>query len=150
MSWLSDTANVDYDIFVYGLFCTPCLYGENAAHIQTHPSCISQSLAYSILLFSSHVVGSAIGNFIVPHNPCVLNTFGILCSSIMIGKFGGEMRTKFRQKYNIDGNANDDILTHCMCSPCAVCQEAQEIRLRNTNILDHDYHEIPHVQTMKY
>ena len=150
MSWLSDKKEVDYDIFVYGLFCTPCLFGENAAHVQSHPSCISQSLAYIMLNCSSYVVGSAIGNLIVPHNPYVLSSFGILCSSMMVGMLGGDMRTKLREKYYINGNKTNDSIIHCMCSPCAVCQEAQEIRLQNTNIIDHEYHQIPDVQSMKH
>lgn len=152
MSWLSEKGEnhcTDYDIFVYGLYCTPCLFGENAEHIQKHPSCISQTFAYSLLFFSSHFVGAGLGNLIVPNNPYVINAFAFLCSSIMIGHYGGQMRTKLRQKYNIDGNRTNDIITHCMCSPCAVCQEGQEIRLRNNNILDFDYHEIPQVQSMK-
>ena len=37
MSWLSEKGEnhcTDYDIFVYGLYCTPCLFGENAEQVK--------------------------------------------------------------------------------------------------------------------
>ena len=33
MSWSTTSNPIDYDILTYGLFCTPCLFGENAFSI---------------------------------------------------------------------------------------------------------------------
>ena len=39
------------------------------------------------------------------------------------------LRTKVRQAKGIDGNRCTDCLTHCICGPCAVYQEARELNV---------------------
>ena len=39
------------------------------------------------------------------------------------------LRTKVRQAKGIDGNRCTDCLTHCICGPCALYQEAKELNI---------------------
>lgn len=137
MSWSTKTHTIDYDIITYGLFCTPCLFGENAFSITKHPSCVSYALSYNILILSSQMSGAIIGSLTMPHNIYIGTVIGALLSSAFIGHHAGNIRTKLREKYGIDGSFNEDFWAHFFCSPCAVCQEAHEIRCQNNaNILD--------------
>ena len=146
--WL--TNDVDYDILSYGAFCTPCLYGENAYSVTRHPSCVSYALSYALLASSFNMVGALVGNAVMPQNPYMILCCSSLFSSGAIGHFAGKQRTEIREKYGIDGTVEEDACVHFLCSPCGVCQEAQEIRERNKNVLDHvDYHAIPEPQIMK-
>lgn len=143
MNWLSKYP--EYDILLYGFLCTPCLYGENASHINGHPSCIAHSIAYMSLIIGGNIIGGVVGNCLVQNNPYVMNAFSILFSSMVIGEFAGTTRTNLRKKYSINGNTNNDKIIHCLISPCGVCQEAQEIRERNNNVV-YGYTEIPKIQ----
>lgn len=137
MDWKSKEHGIDYDILTYGLFCNTCLFSENAYSITKHPSCVSYALSYNIIIISAQMTGLLISSIIFPHNICASTTFGTLLSNTIIGHYAGNMRTKIREKYDIDGNLQEDFCVHFGCSPCAVCQEAQEIRFHsNTNILD--------------
>lgn len=137
MSWSTRNNIIDYDIITYGLSCTPCLFGENAFSITKHPSCVSYALSYNILILSSQMSGAIIGSLTMPHNIYIGTVIGTLLSSAFIGHYAGNMRTQIRDKYGIDGSATEDFWTHFYCSPCAVCQEAHEIRCQNNvNILD--------------
>lgn len=145
--WIA--GNIDYDIFIYGMCCTPCLYGENAYSITRHPSCVSYALSYALLAMSFNMLGSCVGNALIPENPYMILACSSLFSSIGIGYFAGKNRQEIRKKYGINGSLDDDMCSHFICSPCGVCQEAQEIRERNKNVLDYDYHAIPEPQIMK-
>lgn len=140
MTWRNKYNQCEYDILMYGLFCQPCLFGENTSSIMKHPSCISHTFSYSALGFSSSWLGSLLGNVICPGSDLAMIGGSSLCYGCLIGTYGGEMRTRLRQKYGINGTPNQDVLMHFFCSPCAVCQEAQEIRLRKN---ENHYHEIP-------
>ena len=139
MDWNVKSVQCDYDILMYGIACHPCLFGENSAHVIEHPSCISHTMAYLGLMFSSNWLGIYISECISPGSQIIAFTSSSLCSSCMIGTYGGEMRTKLRHRYGIDGDKNQDFLVHFLCSPCATCQEAQEIRLRKN---EHFYYDI--------
>lgn len=39
-------------------------------------------------------------------------------------------RRKIRNKYLIEGNLCEDCMFHCFCSPCAVCQEYTEVKIK--------------------
>lgn len=146
--WL--TNDVDYDIIMYGAFCTPCLYGENAYSVTQHPSCVSYALSYALLAASFNMVGAFVGNAVLPQNPYMILCCASLFSSGAIGNFAGKQRSDIRKKYAIDGTVEEDTCVHFLCSPCGVCQEAQEIRERNKNVLDYEhYHAIPEPQIMK-
>ena len=142
MSWLTKFPNIDFDIMIYGALCTPCLFGENSTEIHKHPSCKSNTIAYSSLLVTGNIWGHIIGNAISPGSTLSVSIADCLCTGMMIGTYGGEMRSKLRNNYNINGKKLDDSCFHCLCSPIAVCQEAQEIRNRKemqpTTILDLD------------
>lgn len=137
MSWSTRTNAIDYDIVTYGFFCTPCLFGENAYSIKKHPSCLSYALSYNMLILSSQITGAFIGSVSMPYNVYIGSVIGVLLSNAFIGHYAGNIRTQLRDKYDIDGSVCEDFWTHFCCSPCAVCQEAHEIRCRNNvNILD--------------
>jgi Cys-rich protein (TIGR01571 family) len=39
-------------------------------------------------------------------------------------------REKLREKYGLEENACEDCFITCCCAPCAICQEAREIKTR--------------------
>lgn len=142
--------DVDCDILMYGTFCTPCLYGENAYSVTQHPSCVSYALSYALLGMSFNMLGSCVGNALLPENPYMILSCASLFASGAIGCFAGKNRQDIRDKYGIRGTIDEDVCVHAICSPCGVCQEAQEIRERNKNVLDYqNYHTIPEPQIMK-
>ena len=150
MIWSTKTNNIDCHIVTYGLFCTPCLFGENAFSITKHTSCVSYTLSYNILILSAQMTGALLSTITIPYNPYVGTIIGTLLSSAFIGYYAGNMRTKLRDKYDIVGSTNEDFCTHFCCSPCAVCQEAHEIRCQNiVNILDDidNYGSVPLITT---
>ena len=139
MSWYTTFPLIDYDILLYGMLFPPCLYGENAAKIEEHPGCISHAIGYSGMTISGHYCGAIIGNAIVPGNHLAFTIGSLLCTSSFIGIYAGNTRTNLRKKYMIDGNKKNDSCHHFVCSPIALCQEAQEIRTRqNTSKVDID------------
>lgn len=127
MSTWQSTCPFDFNILVYGFFCTPCLFGENAYTIDQRSSCVSYTLSYIAVALSAQMFGASIG-YLLSHDPSVLSICSNVCSDCAIGMYAGDMRTKIRHKYGLSGTKETDDLFHCMCSTCAVCQEAQEIR----------------------
>ena len=136
---------VDCDIMIYGLLCTPCLFGENAVVINKHPSCFSHALTYLVIVISFHLMGGYVGNMILYKNPYVISACGTFCTSLAISEYAGNIRSQIRSYYGIYGSLRNDRLMHCLFSPCAVCQEAQEIRWRNSITVRHS---IPEHQMM--
>lgn len=45
--------------------------------------------------------------------------------------FAGSFRSEVRNKYNLSEEPCSDCLVHFFCSPCAVCQEARELKVRD-------------------
>mmetsp|Transcript_5458 Transcript_5458/g.12087 ORF Transcript_5458/g.12087 Transcript_5458/m.12087 type:complete len:273 (+) Transcript_5458:167-985(+) len=45
--------------------------------------------------------------------------------------FAATYRGALRAKYNLPAEPCGDCCVHCFCTPCAVCQEARELRIRN-------------------
>jgi Cys-rich protein (TIGR01571 family) len=57
--------------------------------------------------------------------------FAPCCCSLMLCCVGGAMnRGKIRDRYLIQGSFCSDCLVHCLCTPCAICQEYSEVRNR--------------------
>lgn len=139
----------DYDIMLYGTFCTPCLFGENAQSIHGHPSCVSYALSYSLLAMSANMVGAMLGNCLYP-NPYMISGCSTLWTSVSIGLYAGNTRTEIRDKYNeTEGTKEGDVCIHFLCSPCGVCEEAQYIRDRSSEPQHVAYAPIPEPQVMK-
>mmetsp|Transcript_27483 Transcript_27483/g.74351 ORF Transcript_27483/g.74351 Transcript_27483/m.74351 type:complete len:102 (+) Transcript_27483:85-390(+) len=42
--------------------------------------------------------------------------------------YGGSTRTMVRNKYGLNETPCSDCCVHCWCSPCAVCQEARQLK----------------------
>ncbi|GBG77129.1 hypothetical protein CBR_g23455 [Chara braunii] len=56
---------------------------------------------------------------------CLLQSF---CGLACLYSWG--FRTKLRRKYNLPEEPMPDILVHCCCMHCALCQEYKELRYR--------------------
>ncbi|KAG2489090.1 hypothetical protein HYH03_012316 [Edaphochlamys debaryana] len=56
--------------------------------------------------------------------PCCLY-FWCRC---MVCMFASDVRHEIRAKYNLRPEPCNDLVTHLFCSPCALCQEAREVR----------------------
>ena len=149
-NWKS--ACIDIDILIYGGFCTPCVFGENAYKVDQRTSCPKYTISYSIVALSSQMLGAMMGNFIIPLDPTTMTLCANLCNNFAIGIYAGNMRTKMRNKYLLSGSQEKDIVLHFMFTSCAICQEAQEIREQSkTEELNH-YHQyaiIPEIQAME-
>ena len=141
MSDVWKSTGCDFDICMYGTFCNPCLFGENSSHVVAYPSCFAQAAAVTFLYYSFNITGAILdstcfyGNTLV--STLLSTSFGCL-SCIMTGMYSSDTRTKLRERYNIEGSELEDLILHCLCHPCTVCREAQEIRHRTNNrsILD--------------
>lgn len=144
----------DLDVCIYGTLCNPCLFGENSSHVISYPSCFAQTIAVLFLYYSLNVTGVILdstcfyGESVA--SALISTSFGCL-SCLLTGMYTGNIRTKIREKYNIEGTDSEDLLLHCLCHPCSVCREAQEIRhrTRNTNYLDDMEMLAPRYQEMK-
>lgn len=153
--WKTNKTMCEYDILLYGILLHPCLYGENTSHMVKHPSCVSHTLSYTGLGLSGSCLGSMLGYLIFPGSEFWLSLCSTMGTSIFIGTYAGNMRTRLRKKYNIEGDKCDDMIAHAICSPCAICQEAQEIRNRDSdsneyrNIQSEEWKPIPQEMTRK-
>lgn len=59
-----------------------------------------------------------------------LTTDGFCCPS------GFWTRRLIRIKYNIEPDEKGDCVKFCFCQPCAVCQDAREIKMRKEADVD--------------
>lgn len=140
---------IDLDILVYGYFCTPCLFGENAHKVNEQASCLSFTCSYTGLALSSQLMGMMIGNFIIPMDPEMMALCASCCNAVTIGVYAGHMRTHLRNHYLLSGSSEKDMCIHCLCTMCAVCQEAQEIRAqKKSEDMERQYMPLPELQTM--
>ncbi|KAK9833117.1 hypothetical protein WJX74_007900 [Apatococcus lobatus] len=96
-SWHHDLCDCmgDCGICCCGLWCLPCLYGDNNKQLR----------------------GSGAG-------PCCLYFWLSCCVCFIAGPF----REELRERHNLQERPCGDCCVHCCCSPCAVCQEAREIK----------------------
>jgi Cys-rich protein (TIGR01571 family) len=84
----------------YGYWCTPCLFGSNAEKIDDQ-NCVLMCGLYLILA---------------------------QCSLCWIPHY--VERQKLRKKYNLKEDPCHDCPTTACCGPCALCQEAREMKAR--------------------
>lgn len=99
----------------YGLFCAPCLYGQNVESLPREEVCCGGNAWGSCLVFS--LLG-AVGAHCLVHS---------------------RTRRWIRNKYNISGrSAGDFFITWC-CAPCALAQETRELRLRKTQAVEYGF-----------
>ncbi|CAF4438012.1 unnamed protein product [Rotaria socialis] len=88
---------------LYGFCCTPCLFGANAEKISEKNCCLMCCL---------YLVLGSVYLCWVPHY---------------------FERQKLREKYNLKSNPScGDCPTTLLCSPCALCQEARELKARES------------------
>lgn len=135
------TKGCDLDVCIYGTFCNPCLFGENSSHVISYPSCFAQTIAVVFLYYSLNVTGGIIGCSSLDAKALGSALLSVSCSCLsclLTSLYTKGIRTRIREKYNIEGTDSEDLLCHCLCLPCSVCREAQEIRYRtkNTHFLD--------------
>ncbi|CAF2074792.1 unnamed protein product [Rotaria magnacalcarata] len=103
--WKEDLCDCcsDFPVCCYGWCCTACLFGSNAEQISGKNCCL-MCCAYQILA---------------------------LCALYWVPHY--YERQKLREKYNLKPNPScGDCLTACCCSPCAICQEARELKARDS------------------
>jgi len=94
------------------------------------PYCCGYMGSYIIGGLSFVIYGSIIANIggftLTPHITNILANVG---APLCLGCYAGKFRTRLRNKYNIQGSYANDCMIHSLISPCALCQEAEEIRL---------------------
>ncbi|CAF4539734.1 unnamed protein product [Rotaria socialis] len=95
----------DVDTCVYGLWCLPCLFGQNAKQIDG-TDCTTMCCLYSLL--------GCLGMCWIPH---------VLKRKIL------------RQKYSLREEPCEDSFATCCCGPCAVCQETRELKARGMQLI---------------
>ncbi|CAF3096056.1 unnamed protein product [Rotaria socialis] len=93
----------DVHVCCYGFWCCCCLYGENAEKINNRSKCLTHCCMYSFM-----------------------SLFGCCCLMHTVKR--GQLRTK----YNLEEDVCADCLMTCCCPPCAICQEAREIKVRGS------------------
>ncbi|CAG9329920.1 unnamed protein product [Blepharisma stoltei] len=55
------------------------------------------------------------------------------CYSAVLCCIGAAInRGKIRDRYLINGSCFSDCLLHCLCGPCAACQEYREVNVRES------------------
>jgi len=91
----------DAHICCYGCWCCCCLYGQNAAKIDNHSTCLTHCCAYSLM-----------------------SLIGCCCFIHAVE------RGQLREKYGLEEHVCGDCFITCCCAPCAICQEAREIKTR--------------------
>ncbi|CAF3229434.1 unnamed protein product [Rotaria socialis] len=85
----------------YGYWCAPCLFGSNAEKIDGKNCCLM----------------------------CCL--YGVLAHFYLCWVPHYFERQNLREKYNLEANPScGDCLTTSFCGPCALCQEAREMKSR--------------------
>mmetsp|Transcript_3228 Transcript_3228/g.9179 ORF Transcript_3228/g.9179 Transcript_3228/m.9179 type:complete len:253 (-) Transcript_3228:276-1034(-) len=138
----------DVDLCCYGTFCTPCLYGENVRqlkelHGEQGASCIppcctllSMSTAAQLVTVGA-VTGAGLaaagGAGASPAAVMAITRFaqnlGDLAGSCTSAGITSRSRSSLRRKFGLAENMHfSDFWIHFWCGPCAVCQEAREIR----------------------
>eukprot|EP00210_Caulerpa_lentillifera_P007007 g6701.t1 len=91
----------DAGICVWGVCCLPCLFGENT--------------------YGLYATDTESGPFILT---CCL----YLACLPFYSCIGGLFRNDLRRKYGLKHEPCGDCVVHLCCFPCAICQEAREIK----------------------
>ena len=133
-----------------------CLYGQNNARMSAmngdpHSSCYPYACGY----IGAYVIGSigflSYGTIIgsLAHFTMSQQTAQVVAQlggSSCIGCYAGRFRTQIRNKYGIAGSRSNDCLTHSTLSPCALCQETNELVIQNTSCDLNNTMQAPYVQ----
>ena len=139
MSWQTSLcSSAPLETSCTSLLCPMILFGHNNAKLRAiegdpYPSWVPYCFGYA----GSYLLGNVCFIGYVPLlvalasnatlTPYAIQTGANLCGSLSIGLYAGTFRTKLREKYNIEGSKCHDVAVHTFISPCALCQEAQEI-----------------------
>ena len=119
------------------LACPMILFGHTHAKVQAsegdpYPSWILHACGYvgsyalGIFTFAAYGVPflHAVG---INVSPQVVQSIATGCGSACLGMYAGKKREKIRSKYGIHGSRFTDCMVHTLISPCALCQEANQI-----------------------
>ena len=142
MVWLNHPCEcVNTENFLMSLFCTPCQFGINQSALNYSdgervttmlPGCVS----YTLILIGCQLLGILYSNSLISSGLMlsgeVVQLISTCCGNIGIGLYGGHTRKRLREKYGIIGNSCEDFMMHAFAAPCAVCQEANEIKIRES------------------
>jgi Cys-rich protein (TIGR01571 family) len=142
------------------VFCYPCLYGINKSKLdsldgQPNPSMIPGTCAYIAMNIGWQLMGIMYTGFVaqlfgVAPAPEIVQSVSGLCGMIGTGLYAGRLRTRLREKYSISGTQCNDCVVHGMVSPCALCQEANEIHYQSNNTFAfYSPMDVPATETMK-
>eukprot|EP00898_Chlorokybus_atmophyticus_P008710 jgi/Chlat1/8840/Chrsp91S08177 len=96
----------------------PCIqFGRNAEMLDsTHPALAGSALCGLSVL--GDMIGAGIG---IPRVP-------------LAALYACHYRQKLRAKYGLPGSATNDFCAYYLCGPCAVCQDARELKLRGAHV----------------
>ena len=107
-----------------------CQYGLNhqkyeRMYVDSHSHWCPPVVTY----VASHILGSMYALALVMITGIPLSPDLPICIGSHIGQscYTARLRTRVREKYNIDGNAWEDFTTHLLCHPCALCQENAQL-----------------------
>lgn len=110
----------------WGTWCCWLLSARNSERFE-----VGSSFAQSCT-FVGFIVIVLLSLIVLPQASLLLLIGGLVYYCI----YRGQIRTKIREKYGIQGSLCEDVAIHSVCACCAVCQEAQEANVRNTRHID--------------
>ena len=123
------------------MVCPMVLFGHTHAKVRAsegdpYPSWIPYACGYmgsyalGLACFMTYGVSilNAIGANLAPN---VAEPIATSCGSLCLGIYAGHHRSAIRNKYNISGSRCGDMMVHALVSPCALCQEAEEINAQS-------------------
>ncbi|KAK9863545.1 hypothetical protein WJX84_005768 [Apatococcus fuscideae] len=90
----------DCGICCYGCWCPCCLFGDNHSKAMG-TGCVGPTIIFYLL-----------------------GSIGCQCF------YAGPLRKELRNRYSLQERPCNDCCVHWCCSPCAICQEAREIKAR--------------------
>ena len=135
--------NVPFETSCMSIFFPMIQYGHNVAKLDSVenkpynswiPYCCGYMGSYFIggmsFIFYGSIIASLGGYTMTPHLASSLANVG---APLCLGCYAGKFRTRIRNKYNIQGTYMNDCIIHSVVSPCALCQEAEELRLQEDN-----------------
>ena len=162
MNWNNDFfSKMKNDTMLTGIFCPCVLYGHNSAKFDTLQGSVYSSLwipttgyvaAAFVGMLSFGVYGAIAHNLGLKLSVDTLHCISSLGGNALIGCHAGNRRSEIRQKYGIDGTRCGDCLIHAVASPCALCQEYNELERQenlhhNVNAM-FDVTQVPYQQVM--
>eukprot|EP00239_Pterosperma_sp_CCMP1384_P006652 CAMPEP_0197846832 /NCGR_PEP_ID=MMETSP1438-20131217/4546_1 /TAXON_ID=1461541 /ORGANISM="Pterosperma sp., Strain CCMP1384" /LENGTH=184 /DNA_ID=CAMNT_0043458607 /DNA_START=79 /DNA_END=633 /DNA_ORIENTATION=+ len=113
-----------------GTWCLPCLFGSNAKMIQAFNG-VPEEYQSCCAPCCNYYLSSCLPAFMVSFLAAIVGVppmgLDVVAARWGVGKYAGTHRTLIRAKYGIVEDTSD-FVAHCLCSPCATCQEAREIK----------------------